>query len=127
MPILKDNKDFFLSEIKRIFTDTEEAGLIHLDARLQNFICKLNNDGQSYNTSSSSRSSSSSSSSIPKDTPFTVKLIDWDSCYPIGYTIRPTLVDALTYDPSNRYPKNETTATTAYHNFFYEFIKGILE
>lgn len=119
---LKDRKELFLSEIKRIFKDTEEAGLIHLDGRLRNFICKFNNNGKSDNSSNSS-----SSSSISNDTDFTVKLIDWDQCYPIGYTIRPTLVAAFTNDSSNRYPKDETVATSAYHNFFYECIKETLE
>jgi hypothetical protein len=123
---LKDRKELFLSEIKRIFKDTEEAGLIHLDGLLQNFICKFTND-ESGNRSRSSSSSSSSSGSISNNTKFTVKLIDWDTCYPIGYTIRPTLVAAFTNDSSNRYPKNETVATSVYHNFFYEFIKETLE
>jgi hypothetical protein len=125
---LKDRKELFLSEILRIFKDTEEAGLIHLDGRLQNFICKFNNNGKSDNSiNSSSSSSSSSSSNISNDTDFTVKLIDWDQCYPIGYIIKPTLVAAFTNDSSNRYPKGETVATSTYHNFFYEFIKETLE
>jgi len=130
---LKGKKEQFLLEIKRIFKDTEEAGLIHLDGRLQNFICKFNNNDKSDNSSnsssgssSSSSSSSSSGSSISNDTDFTVKLIDWDLCYPIDYIIKPTLVAVFTNDPSNRYPKRETVATSVYHNFFYEFIEETL-
>jgi len=90
-------KEAFLIIVANIFTAVEAAGVVHLDARLFNFMFKLENGGLS------------------------VKLIDWDSCLRMGRHVAPTLLSRFRGD--YRYPQeNNAVATPSYHQYFFQRI-----
>ena len=90
-------KEAFLVIVSNIFTAVEGAGVVHLDARLFNFMFKHENGDLS------------------------VKLIDWDSSLRMGRHISPTLLSNLRGD--FRYPQEDNTvATPSYHRYFFQRI-----
>ena len=91
----------FVSQVQNIFKLVVEAGLIHLDGRLANFMFYKCGDGT-----------------------VKVKLIDWDSCARVGYPIPSALKEAFERD--NRYPSGVIYASSDIHDFFLNKIKDDL-
>jgi hypothetical protein len=91
-------REEFLRIVADIFAAVEGAGLIHLDARLYNFMYAL--EGNSL---------------------LSVKLIDWDSCLRIGRYLPKLLL--LSFAGDDRYPQqNNLIATPLFHQYFYQRI-----
>eukprot|EP01036_Dinobryon_divergens_P032675 gene32675-42317_t len=90
-------REEFLRIVGDIFAAVEGAGLIHLDARLYNFMYAL--EGNSLS----------------------VKLIDWDSCLRIGRHLPQRLIQSFRGD--YRYPQQgNSIATPLFHQYFYRRI-----
>ena len=99
--------DTFLTEIREVFSAVANAGLIHLDGRLANFMF-LN---------------SFTSEDDPKPE-LRLKLIDWDSCARVGYNLSETI--KASFQGDHRYPSGESVATISIHEYFIRKIENQL-
>lgn len=95
----------FVKEVESVFQHVLDAGLIHLDGRLGNFMCTL-------------------PSAAAAGWKVKVKLIDWDSCARVGHKLPDVLVRAMEGDP--RYPDDNSTATAVFHDHFVKQIEDSL-